>query len=114
MSLVRGRTERINIQVAARLLASVRIQRIGKEVQVTIKGTPTFPVTEVDTASIRFGPEPASPLRTWIGAGDQGLQDLLLTWPRSSIGPIAGPTSVCISGQRADGVLFEGCDLIGQ
>lgn len=114
VSRLAERTERISVQVKARLLANVRIQQRTKDLQVTLKATPAFQASEVDTASLRFGPASVAPMRASLQAGEDGRQDLILTVPRKSIDGINGPASICLVGKRIDGVLFEGCDLINQ
>jgi hypothetical protein len=82
-------------------------------VAVALLGADGFDVTQVDVASLGFGPEsaPAVHARRHDVDGD-GLVDLVTHHriPQTGIAP--GDVEACLSGQTLDGTALTGCDAV--
>jgi hypothetical protein len=85
-------------------------------VPVTLLGSQSFDVADVDGATLSFGPNDAS-LAHWRGPhfedlnGD-GVMDLLAHFRVEETGIAFGDRLACLSGEMLDGTRFGGCDSV--
>jgi hypothetical protein len=89
---------------------------------VAILGSDTFDVTDVDVATLAFGPDTAAPSHdlTKLGAfadhlqdvDDDGVTDLISHYRIENTGIEPDNTEACITGNTLDGTPFKGCDVI--
>ncbi len=104
---------RINIQVWGHLLAKVSIQRSGDELVITLRRQPSLEASQVDPASLRFGPQGVSPGNVRVVDVDHpGQPDLVMSVTKAGSGLSPKDINACLSGQRLDGAPFQGCDLV--
>jgi hypothetical protein len=102
---------RVNIQVWGHLLARVSIRLAGDKLAVTLLGQPALEGSQVDPASLHFGPKGVTPEGANIVAhGDQS--DLAVYIRPADAGIEPKSINACLRGQRLDGAPFEGCDLL--
>lgn len=83
-------------------------------IPVAILGSDTFPVEEMDAASVRIGPA-AAPARGRPKLRDvngDGWTDLVLRFRPREAGFARDDSEICLSGETHDGVAFEGCDAV--
>ncbi len=88
--------------------------RSRRSIPVAILGSETFPVEDMDVASVRVGPG-AAPARGRPKLRDvngDGWTDLVLRFRPRETGLGRGDTEVCLSGKTDDSVPFEGCDAV--
>ena len=81
--------------------------------QVVVLGTPTFDVTTVDVASLKFGPGSASAVRSAFEDVDgDGDLDLLLAFRTAQSGIACGDTAASLSGSSNAGQPLKGSDSV--
>ncbi len=88
--------------------------RSRASIPVAILGSETFPVEEMDPASVRIGPA-AAPTRGRPKLRDvnhDGWTDLVLRFRPRETGLARGDSELCLSGETLDGIAFEGCDTV--
>ena len=88
--------------------------RSRRPVPVAILGSDTFPVEDMDAASVRIGPA-AAPARGRPKLRDvtgDGWTDLVLRFRPRETGIARGDSEICLCGETHDGVAFEGCDAV--
>ncbi len=95
------------IQVWGHLPASIEIRSEGDLWRVKLVRAGPLAATRTDEASLRFGPGGAKPV-----AIDQESDDLVIAFRSADIKVRPADLNACLSGQREDGVPFEGCDLL--
>ncbi len=82
-------------------------------IPVAILTTDTFDATDVDLATLAFGPAGAPPTGTELtDVNDDGITDLVSFYQTVQTGIVFGDTEACLTGQTLDGTPFEGCDSI--
>jgi hypothetical protein len=80
---------------------------------VALLGSETLDVTQVDAATLAFGPEGAPSVHTHVGDLDgDGHPDLLTLHRVPETGIALGDTEACLSGATLDGTPFSDCDAI--
>ena len=89
---------------------------LGGDLPVTILGSDTFDVWDVDVATLAFGPSGA-----WFDHSNgphfedingDGFTDLLAHYRVEETGIAFGNVQACVTGEMLDGTPFEGCDSI--
>lgn len=107
-------SSRVSIPVAIDILSTEIDLRRPRTIPVAILKSPDFDATQVDTASVRFGPAGA---RNTNGIGIlpdvdlDGDQDLVLVFLTSQTGIVCGDIQAELTGQTLDGVTFSGSDV---
>jgi hypothetical protein len=88
----------------------------GGVVPVAILGSDTFDVSNVDVATLAFGPDGAAPAHCHgphvEDVDGDGLLDLLAHYQTEEIGIAFGDMDACVTGETLDGTLFKGCDAV--
>jgi len=103
----------ISVQVWGHLMARVKVETVAAGCRVTLFGQGAVDIHRIDVTSLRFGPAGVRPSSSTLQASDDaGGPALVLTFPSVLNALPPGPVSLCLSGLRADGVPFEGCDLV--
>jgi hypothetical protein len=86
----------------------------GGVVPVALLGSDAFDVSEVDAATLKFGPGDAAPDHDHgphvEGVNADGLPDLLTHFDTGESGIVFGTLVACLSGETLDGKPFNGCD----
>jgi hypothetical protein len=82
---------------------------------VALFGTEDFDVTDVDPATLAFGPDGAPPAWGWHGLlwdlNRDGRKDRLTFYQNRETGLQPGDTEACLTGETAE-ARFEGCDAV--
>ena len=91
-------------------------------IPVALLGSDTFDVADADVSTLTFGPDEASPVFDltnrwfyWLAHWDvnhDGLKDLLAYSRTPETGIALGATEACLTGEKVNGMPFEGCDVI--
>jgi len=85
-------------------------------IPVAILGSDTFDVSDVNVASLVFGPASAAPLHPNAlhleDVNDDGFTDLVTHYRTQQTGIAPGQTQACITGETLGGVPIFGCDAI--
>ena len=85
-------------------------------VRVAVLGTESFDVLDVDSSTLRFGPDDAQPLHPVDGrvrdVNRDEIDDLVLRFRAQDAGIAPGDTEACIRGELLDATPIEGCDEI--
>ena len=85
-------------------------------ISVPILGSDTFDVTEVNLASLGFGPSGASPTHPNAfhleDVNDDGFTDLVTHYRIQQTGIVFGDTEACLTGETLGGQPFGPCDSI--
>lgn len=112
-SLAQNDSGRADIQVWGHLLARVSIRPAGDMLMVTLRGQPALQASQVDPASLRFGPgkAPAENVHV-VDTGHEAQPDLVMSFKVADAGIAPKDVNACLKGQRLDGAPFEGCDLL--
>jgi hypothetical protein len=85
----------------------------GTPPYVILRGESFLEPSQVDTASLRFGPHGASPDNVRMEDFDHdGKLQLVMDFRAADSGLTPKSINACLSGQRRDGAPFEGCDLL--
>ena len=82
---------------------------------VTILGSDTFDVTDVDATTLSFGPGGAAPNHQNVhyeDVNDDWLTDFLSHYATQETGIGFGDTKACLTGETLDGTPFQACDSI--
>ncbi|MGA7967900.1 MAG: hypothetical protein WCC32_15410 [Terriglobales bacterium] len=104
---------RINVQVWGHLLARISIRSDGQKLRVILWGAPFLDPNQIDQASLHFGPRGAAPESVRVeDAGHSGKPALMMLFQPAASGIAPKSVNACLSGKRADGAPFEGCDLV--
>jgi hypothetical protein len=104
---------RVDVQVWGHLLAKVSISAAGDRLTVVLHGQPAIQASQVDPASLHFGPSGVRPEHVQVvDSGHSGQPDLLMSVKIVDIGITRQSVNACLNGQRVDGAPFEGCDLL--
>lgn len=80
---------------------------------VAILGTPAFPVSSIDTASLRLGPGGAAPAPNQIHFEDvngDGIIDLLTQFPTQQIGIRCNDAALFLTGKTTGGTGIQGSE----
>jgi len=103
----------MNIQVWGHLLARVSIHTSGQKYHVILRSQSYLDATQVDPASLHFGPGKASPENVHVeDVNHNGKGDLVMYFRAADSGIAAKSINACLTGKRLDGAPFEGCDLL--
>jgi hypothetical protein len=85
-------------------------------IPVAILGTTDFDVTEVDRATLAFGPGGATPAHKALGhvedVNDDGYDDLISHYRTQETSLSASDTEACVTATLIDGTPIEGCDAV--
>jgi YVTN family beta-propeller protein len=85
-------------------------------IPVAILGTADFDVTDVDCATLAFGPGGAMPVHKALGHIDDvngdGYDDLVSHYRTQEAGVSPDDTEACVTGATTDGTSIEGCDVV--
>ena len=82
-------------------------------VQVALLGAEDLDVTQVDVASLGFGPSAAPAVHTEIeDVNADGWHDLVTHHRIPKTGIALGDTEACLTGAMADGMALSGCDAV--
>jgi len=82
-------------------------------VPVAILGSETFDVQDINVSTVLFGPGGAMAVHMEIeDVNDDGLEDIVLQFPKKDTGIKKGDDMACITGETIDGLPFEGCDAV--
>ena len=85
-------------------------------VPVAILGSDGFDVTQVDPASLTFGPASAAPIQTngrrFADTNGDGIMDLVTRYRIPETGIAPGDSEACLRGELLDGMPFASCDAI--
>jgi hypothetical protein len=91
-------------------------------IPVAILGSDTFDVTDVDVATLAFGPSGALPAfdlaNPWVflfshrDVNHDGETDLLSHYRTEETGISMGQTEACLTGKTLGGTPFKGCDVV--
>jgi hypothetical protein len=88
----------------------------GGVVPVALLGSDAFDVSEVDVATLKFGPDDAAPDHTHgphvEDVNADGLPDLLVHFDTGESGIVFGTLVACVNGEMLDGKPFSGCDAV--
>lgn len=104
---------RMNIQVWGHLLARISIRPSGQKFRVILWSEPFLEGSQVDTASLRFGPRNAPADNVHVeDANHDGKVDLVMYFRAADSGIAPKSVNACLTGRRLDGAPFEGCDLL--
>jgi hypothetical protein len=108
-----GGPTRIDIKVWGHLLVSISIRRIRQKLQVVLRGSSSLDPSQVDTASLRFGPGNSVPgnVRVEVAEHD-GERDIVMDFKLADLGLPPNAINACLTGQRLDSAPFQGCDLL--
>jgi len=82
---------------------------------VTILGSDTFDVADVDVTTLAFGPGGAEPTHQNVhfeDVNDDGLTDLVSHYATQETGIAFGDTEACLTGETLDGTPFQACESI--
>jgi hypothetical protein len=102
--------QRIAVQVWAHLLIDVKFRASQSGIEVVIKGDTAFDVKQVDRRTLKVEGHAADAGGRLEDANGDGKMDLVLPLSRQAIPP--NTAVACVRGSRADGIPFEGCDVI--
>ena len=84
--------------------------------RVAILGSALFPVSEIDVASLAFGPDGAPALHSrdahYKDVDRDGATDLVTRFRISASGIGADTRQACVRGETFAGLAFEGCDFV--
>jgi len=109
----RGDAARVNVQVWGHLLARISIRADGQKLRVILWDSPFLDANQIDHASLHFGPRGAAPESVRVeDAGQGGKPPLVMLFQPAATGIAPKSVNACLSGKRADGAPFEGCDLV--
>jgi hypothetical protein len=104
----------MNIQVWGHLLARITIHTAGQKYHVILRNQSYLDGSQVDPASLRFGPGKAAAENVHVeDVGHNGKADLVMYFRAADSGLPAKSVNACLTGKRLDGAPFEGCDLLG-
>ncbi len=82
-------------------------------ITVAILSNDSFDATSIDASTLKFGPAGADVLGFDIeDVSDDGLLDLVGSYPQDEAGIAPGDTGACVTGQTSEGTPFLGCDSI--
>ena len=95
------------VQVWGHQSVTITIRPQGELWDVRLQGTSSFESTQVDQASLEFGPKRARP----VAVRNDGA-DLVMSFRSDGLGIRPGELTACLAGRRRDGAPFEGCDLV--
>jgi hypothetical protein len=108
-----GGAARVNVQVWGHLLARISIRPDGQKLRVILWGAAFLDPNQIDQASLHFGPRGAAPESVRVeDAGHSGKPALVMLFQPAASGIAPKSVNACLSGKRADGAPFEGCDLV--
>lgn len=92
------------VKVSGHLPVAIDIQPQNQFWEVILRNASSI---EAQRATLRFGPSGAAPASVHADGAD-----LVMRFRASDCGIRPGDVNACLTGQRADGVPFEGCDLL--
>ncbi len=101
---------RLAIQVWAHLLVDVKFRTSQSGIEAVIKGDTAFDVKQIDRGTLKVEGRAADAGGRLEDTNSDGKLDLVLPLSRQSI-PLNSAVG-CVRGSRADGVPFEGCDVV--
>ncbi len=89
-------------------------------VVVAILGSAEFDVTQLDVASLAFGPDgagpiagtPEDPFPKIEDVNGDGFDDLVVLFELAETGIALGDTEVCVTGETVEGVSLAECDTV--
>lgn len=111
--LAQNDSRRIDVQVWGHLLAGVSILPAGDKLTVTLRGQPALQASQVDPASLRFGPGNALAENVHVvDSRHDGQPDLVMSFKVADAAIAPKSVNACLTGKRLDGAPFTGCDLL--
>ncbi len=103
----------MDIQVWGHLLARISIHTSGQKFHVILRNQSYLDASQVDPASLHFGPAKASAENVHVeDVGHNGKADLVMYFRAADAGLAPKSVNACLTGKRLDGAPFEGCDLL--
>ena len=84
-------------------------------IPVAILGSEDFDVSDINFASLTFGPSDASPVHDdghFEDVNGDGYADLVSHYATRDAGLQVGDTEACVTGETLDGIPIEGCDAV--
>jgi hypothetical protein len=102
----------IPVQIRGHLQATVSIRPAADTIDVVLHGSPSFDIRKTEASSLRFGPKKSPPVST-SAESSAGQSVMVARFRRQDAGIQPTDVNVCLSGRQNNGVLFEGCALLG-
>jgi len=101
----------VSLQVWAHRAATIEIHSSAAAIEVVLHSDGAFDATKAEPASLRLGPNSAAPVTSRFTT-QAGRQVLVARFRRQDTGLQSSAVTACLNGRLADGVPFEGCDLL--